>query len=411
MGQSTEDGPTVSRLGRYFFLSLLIGGISVAVEAGPLTNLIERLRNRPTLTYTDVRIGDPRVSYKDHEFLVDARLMVWQDGGERIWVSKFDPNTGELDPPDGRGRFYGVGAPLLTPDVFLQSVVNGPEFGFSRHGLGIYYCAGAEPTAYEVVRADYLDGTIETLEPGLTNGVRGALPTQDWSLPDCRVLYGKRVPLPDGSAEVIAEWFEEGDPAPPAMFPKSVNGSTGPHWIPNQRAIITNVFDAAGVPQIATFDIDTQKTTFLTAGEGAKIDAIAFEAPEYPRELIFVCTVDDQQVTVFQPGTPIWQPIRRIRPPGALNAEIPPTVSSAEPVIYRGETFFTYVASYADGTSRICLASLDGRLNAWVSAPGPLRQLDPEGVAVGDRLFVYYWTTRNADDVNELHRSRVVISK
>jgi hypothetical protein len=361
------------------------------------------------VSYADVRIGDPTVSYKDQEFLIDAQLVVWQDGDEGIWVCRFDSLAGNLDPPDGRGRFIGVGAPLLTPDEFLKSVINGPEFGFSRRGLSVYFCSGDDPPNYEIARVDLADGIQEILAPGRTNGVRGALPTQDPTLPDCRILYGRREEYEDGSSEVISEWFDEGDPTTLSPFPKSANGSTGPHWIPNRRAIITNVADIDGIPQIATYDIDSQATTFLTAGPQAKIDAIAFEAPEFRGEQVFVCTVDDQSVAVFRRNQPMWSCIRRIRPPGAADAEIPPTVSSAEPVIYRGETFFTYVANYADGTSRICLASLDRGINTWVSAPSELRQLDPEGVAIGDRLFVYYWTNRNADGVNELHRSQVML--
>src|SRR5688572_27995962 len=102
----------------------------------PVSREADLFRLPRFVSYTDVRIGDPAVSYKDQEFLPDARLMVWQDERERVWVCRFDPVTGDLEPADGRGRFIGVAAPLLTPDLFLKSTINGPEFGYSRRGIG-----------------------------------------------------------------------------------------------------------------------------------------------------------------------------------------------------------------------------------------------------------------------------------
>jgi hypothetical protein len=387
----------------------ILGSVASGAKADDesvMSKAVDWLQKPRSLTYIDTRIGDPLVSYKDQEFYVDARLMVWQDELEQIWICRFDARTGLLDPLDGRGKFVGVGAPVLTPTVLLQNAINGPEFGYSQRGLGIYYVSGSSASDYQATRYDLTSEETTILGGGFTSGSRGVLPSQDWSLPSCRVLFGRVVA---DTTSFISEWFDEDDPAPPEAFPQSSRGTSGPRWILHEPALLTNVFDANGIPQINRYDLDTRTVTPLTAGPHVKIDAIPFTAPEHPHRRLFVCTADSQWIGVYRQDQPVWQNIHRIFPPGAASEETPPEVSSVEPVIFRGRTYFTYVAKYADGATRICLASLDGRLNEFISNAGSLRQIDPEGVAVGNRLFVYYWTAANAEGFNELRLSQVSI--
>lgn len=361
---------------------------------------------------TDMRIGDPAISYKDPEYLIDERLVTWQDGLNQIWLCRFDPRTGDMMPPDGRGLLLAQGAAPLLPadDPFVKTTINGPEFGVSRRGIGVYFCYGSDPANYQVARVGLSDLAFEVLVPGLTNGTRGALATLNRRDPIGRVLHGRLQTLPDGTVGVVAEWFEEDDPESVQPFPRSTFGSSGPHWIPGERAIASNLFDEAGIPQVVRFDIDSGRTTFLTSGPYPKVDTIFFEPPEFPGEQLFLCLVNDGQfIGVYRRQGLLWTCIQRIFAPDAFRYETPPTVSSAEPVFYRGRTYFTFAVGYDDNSSRIALASLDGEINALISVPGPLRQIDPEGVAVGDLLFVTYWTAANAERVNELHRCTVQI--
>jgi hypothetical protein len=363
---------------------------------------------------TDTRIGDARVSYKDPEFRVEGELMVWQDQREEVWLCRFDPRTGDLIPRDGRGRLIGQGAPYVPqgasiPRMVATSIYNGPEFGLSQRGLGIYFCQGDDPRTYQLARVGVEDQSFEILVPGQTSGLRGAFVTDNPQDESSRILYGRLVRNPDGGVQVITEWFDEYDQDNIQTYPRAAFGSSGPHWIPGQRAIVTNVNDDDGVPQIVRYDIDTREITYLTSGAGAKVDAIFFEAPEYPGEQIFLCLVDRMWIEVYRRQGADWSCIRRIAAPDAGAFDTPPGTSSAEPVFHRGQTYFTYAVKYADDSSRIALASLDGQVNALVSQAGSLRQLDPEGVSVGDQLFVYYWTLANQQQIHELHRCQVQV--
>lgn len=54
-------------------------------------------------------VGDPYGNYQNVEFTSDGRFMVWFEGSQDnpnqgwVWHCAVDPDTGELDPPDGRG--------------------------------------------------------------------------------------------------------------------------------------------------------------------------------------------------------------------------------------------------------------------------------------------------------------------
>jgi hypothetical protein len=180
-------------------------------------------------------------------------------------------------------------------------------------------------------------------------------------------------------------------------------GTSGPRWIPGQRAISTNVTDEFGVRQVARYDIDSGRSTLLTTGSEVKVDPFLFEAPEHPGELLICCILDDREVAFYRRRGRDWNIVNRFAPPGAINPLSRTLVTSAEPFVHRGRSYAVYAVTYPDGVSRICIASLDGTVNAWVSRQGPLRQVDPEAVPIGDRLFVYYWTAADELGINRLH--------
>lgn len=365
----------------------------------------------PVVWSLDRRIGDPAISYVDPEVASATGLVAWQDDLGHIWVCQLDRQTGDLIPPDGRGQYLAQGVPLFSSsnsgdNVFR--VINGPEWGFSQRGAGVYFLFGDNALRYQIGRVQLNDLTFEAVTPPSTQAALGAFPSEDVRDPVGRVLYSRLVEPPDQAAGRIAsEWIEEDRPRAAAAFPLDSIGSVGPRWIPGQRAIVTNVADGDRVRQIARHDIDTGETTLLTTGPEPKADAVFFAAPEFPGELVFSCIVAETEIAFYRQVGPGWQEIGRVAAPQGPLTAAPPSVSSAEPFVYRGRSLVVYVATDRDDSTRICVGSLDGTINARISRSSPLRQVDPEVVVFDDRLFVHYWTSPDETGVNQLHLCQV----
>jgi hypothetical protein len=361
------------------------------------------------VTSTDTRIGDRMTSYLDPEFLIDHRLMVWQDFQNNLWLCQFDPETGALIPEDGKGTYVGPTAPLLQYDRPLWDVVfNGGEFGISREGVGVYFCTGSQRTEFEVARFDVTTGTMKILAPGKTTGCLAAFATRNPDDEQCDVFFGRLGQSEADTPGRDSRWFNEARPDVQTPFQVSSWGKNGIRWLPGQRAILLNAEDSNGVAQIGRYDLNTAKTTLWTTGPGSKRDATPTFAPEFGNEMVFLAVNEDRAIEVYRRSGSSWRCITRITGPAnsAAGRGIP-EVGTAEFVTYQGATYITYIVKYPDDSTRVCLASLDGRLNTPVSMPSALRQYDPEGVGVGNKLFVYYYQDANADGVNEFHRCDV----
>lgn len=355
------------------------------------------------LVSTDLIIGDGVSSYFDPEFLAEQNLMSWLDDEGTVWLSQLDAQSGALIPADGRGVMLGKGAKFINlVDPLTNVVSNGPEFGISRRGVGIYYIT----PGFQIARFDVGHASTEILTPGSAR-VLGALPSTDAHDDACRVMYARKEQSENGPRRP-GEWLDETQPQVVGGFPFSKGGSSGPHWIPGSRAIITNLTDSTGVVQVARYEIDTRITTYLTSGPGDKVDAIAFAAPEYPGELLFLVITDQQWLDIYRQVENTWIRIRRITTPDArFSSDIEVKMSSAESVSYRGRTYFTYQGNDAQGNKRIGLAALKSTLNQWISQPSAARQYDPEGIVLGDQLFVYYYFNKTEGQVSELHRCAI----
>jgi hypothetical protein len=357
------------------------------------------------LTSTDVIIGDPKVSYVDPEFLPEERLMVWQDAAGEVWQCEVDADTGDMLPANGKGQFAGRAAPLLTKrNPFDGVTYNGPEFGVSQQGIVIYYC---ESEQLEIARFDLASQHIDIPVPGITRNTRALISSKDRGDLGTRVMSVRvEGESAAGGLQLFNEWFDDSEPDVVHPIPRIKSGTSGPQWIPGQRAIIAQLPDQNGIEQVCRYDIDTEEFTLFTDTPGDKIDSFAFEAPEYPGEILFLTLNQRQWLEVYRQQGNRWTRILRVPAPGST-ATTSSGLKSPEPVFYRGQTYFTYLADSVNGLTRIALASLDGGINSWISQAGQLNQFDPEGVVLDDKLFVYYYDAVDQQGVQALHRCRV----
>lgn len=317
--------------------------VSLEPGRGPMT--LPRL-----LTSTDVTIGDPSVSYVDPEFLPDERLMVWQDAGCEVWLCSVDPDTGGMVPANGKGQFAGRAAPLLTKrNPLLGVTYNGPEFGISRQGIVVYY---SDSEQLEIARYDLASQRIDIPVPGTTRNTRALIASKDHDDPGTRVMY-LRVEGAAASAnlKIVNEWFDDSDLEVVHPLPLLKSGTSGPQWIPGQRAIIAQLPDQSGVEQVCRYDIDAGQFTLLTDTPGNKIDSFAFAAPEYPGELVFLTLNERKWLEAYRLQGSQWTRILHLPAPGT-SANSSSGLKSPEPVVYRGRTYITYLADFENTITR-----------------------------------------------------------
>ena len=357
-------------------------------------------RPRPRVVSIDHRVGSLGIDYVDPEFWPSQKRMVWQDRENNIWLCELNPQTGALVPADGRGQKLGAAARMIGEKSGEEvRVINSAEWGLSQRGLGVYFVAMLENGDFVGKRVSVPEGVEETLTPLGQDVYVGILPSTDVTDVQTRLLYVSPI-----ENALIRYWQEEMEPALARPFPNAAIGSTGPRWIPGERAICTNVKDADGIKQIARYDIDTEVTTILTTGPGEKTDGFFFDAPEFGNERMFLCLIDTLSIGVFRLVDGRWTQLSNITPPRPTAPEVELVVLSNEPFTYRGRSYVSY--GFEGGNqSAVCVASVDGRVNAVISTPSRLRNIDPEAVVLDDRLWVYYWT--NQAEHAELHAVRV----
>jgi hypothetical protein len=268
----------------------------------------------------------------------------------------------------------------------------------------VYFLTVRDNQNLAAIRVSVPDGVPEVLTPSLASTEVAVLPSSSAADAQARVIYCRS---PRGPAPVTF-WQEETDPSTARTFPTASFGTSGPRWIPKERAIVTNVLDANGVTQIARHDIDADTTTILTQGPRPKNDGFFFHAPEFNDDSVFLCVMDSSQIGIYRQVASRWMPVHTIDPPlfGSRNER--PIVASADPFVYRGKSYVVYLSEGRNQTA-ICVAALDGSVNGVISAPSQQRKLDPEAVVLGDRLWVYYWI--NDSEHSELHACHVRISR
>lgn len=357
------------------------------------------LGSRPRLLSVDHVVGSPDIDYVDPEFWSPEKLMVWQDRDNNVWLCQLDSETGDLMPADGRGQKLGTAAPMIGKKTSEETrSLNSGEWGMSQRGLAVYFVTLADNGHYNAVRVSVPDGAQETLTLPEQDVFVGVLPSVNADDRQVRVMYE----IPSGDP-LVSYWQEETNPSTARIFPNAYIGSTGPRWILGERAICTNVKDEDGVKQIARYDIDTDVTTILTHGPGEKTDGFFFAAPEFDNEPMFVCLIDGLSVGVYRQVEGTWIQWNNITPPRAAAPDVELAVRSDEPFTYRGRSYVTYVYEGGD-QSAVCVAAVDGSVNAVINTPSSLRKIDPEWAILDDKLWIYYWT--NETEHAQLHAVR-----
>jgi hypothetical protein len=351
----------------------------------------------------DVQLGDKRLSYLDTQIWQDNGLMCWQSGNDNtIWMCQLDPQTGDLIPPDGRGTKIAVGAPF-TGNVLLDVLFgigvhgtsNAAEWGFSQQGLGLYFTIEDENGVYQQAKCLLKNAPnlqVEQLTFGGTIDRLGNIPSTDANDPKVRLGYyeinqWRLTPPPD------AFWQHDDPGAVKKRVPLDVFPPNGPRWIPGEHALLTYLYDADGTVQVASFNVDTDKSTFLTRAPGNHVDARILLDPDTGKQRYLVCLEDNHALAIYERVLKFWVKCRLIYPPPNAIADGAPDyrISQMKYFFYDGVLYIVYTVQSQFRPIPLCIASADGITNRLLTlAPWPLYHVDPEVYVGASNVFIYY---------------------
>lgn len=369
---------------------------------------------------TDVRIGDALgATYLGTAIWREASYLAWHDArDEGIWVCQLDPETGEMNPPDGKGTFIGTAAPFVR-SFFLGELLgegtfgtaNGPEWGNSQQGLGIFLTIIDEDGVYQQARCltgDFTNLNVEQLTFGGDNHRYSNLPTQTASDPVTRVGF-LEVPVGQGTSlgqdpEPQATFWQFADPEA-AQHPIPLDAFTfnGVRWIPGQPSVTTFVKDDDDTIQVAIYNTETEALDIITSGpeQHAEGEIVADPDTGLPRWL--ACIEDERAIAVYELIAGEWQKTGVVEPDVPKAGNKPFTIFACKPLLVRGELFFYYnvligeeVVDALFSPIDIYLGSADGTVNQPLTDARIFDRRVNAQYYIGtqdNKVFLYYYTS------------------
>ncbi len=365
----------------------------------------------PKLTVgPDVIIGAPLAAFYGSSIWQEGDLLAWQDGIDAsIWYCRLNPATGDLMPADGRGTFVAKGAPYIG-NLFLQAVLragqlgtyNGPEWGYSRQGLGLYFTVPDKNGIYQQARC-LINGTakpvIEVFTSGGTQHRFANLPTQNAGDTKARVGFFE-LPNGNGGQEPFPAYWQFDRPGEPQhRIPLDFLSYNGPRWVPGEASLLTFVYGPDETLQVAKFDTNTETLTFLTTGPEEHTDAQIVVDPNSGRK--YMTAIEDQRaIAVYECVSGNWQKTRTVVPNLNVKTDVA-LVFAVKPLIVRGRLLFYYNLYFAGP-----LGQVDTPVNIFVgSGDGTINQQLTKALSVGycinpqhyvgepdNKVYLYYYT-------------------
>jgi hypothetical protein len=398
-----SSGPSATGTSRSATTSLQTAPLAAASSTG-----LSQLTVGP-----DVQIGNPFITYFGSAVWRQGNLLAWQNGLDgTIWYCSLNPQTGDMIPWDGRAAYVAKGAPYVG-NVALRQMLgmgklgtyNGPEWGISQEGLGVYFTIPDGNGIYQQARCLLNQGqslTVDVFTSGGTENRFGNLPTQNPGDSITRVGFFKQ-PTGGGVSKTPYKTFWQFDQLgdPEYEIPLDTLSYNGPRWIPGEPSLLTFVTAPDETIQVASLNTDTQELTFLTAGPENHADAEIAIDPVSGRKFM-TAVENDSSVAVYEFLSGSWQKMRTVVPnlgtvqPGSLS------VFAVKPLIVRGELIFYYNVFYAasnGGTAvpiNIFVGSGSGAINQQItSATGYSYCINPQWY-IGEqdnKVYLYYYTS------------------
>jgi hypothetical protein len=353
------------------------------------------------------RIGNPAVSYVNPEFSDDGRYMVWLESDRIlpdgrlagwVWHCSVDPETGELDPPDGRG-FRAFGSTLT---------------GRANPGAdtrGIFYVGVDVEGRFNFVRPNGARaGQVTVLATPPDFERRAIYPT---SLPDRERGYvywlkSHGNPYPGRAEWVELHYMDMSQPERSVAVERQEKPTfrwtpldvVFSYWFPGSSKLIYGVTDGRGHYQVKEVDASGRSPQRLLTDD--PVDHINPKPFNFKGKRYLFSGIDRTAKSVVYvenaPGQPFTS-LQTITVEGS-KLEKPCLAQSHEPFEFSGRLYTAFQLSDCGGSTRLSffsatgevwLAEVEGGRRMWrISHDGDDLKNEPEPLVGRTRAWVFY---------------------
>ncbi|WP_310391901.1 hypothetical protein [Hymenobacter sp.] len=337
---------------------------------------------------TGILVSDARAQIGDPEFDPYTGRICWQSiTDHKIWVCAIDPVTGKLAVANGQQTLVDGGD--VVP---LTATFNAGEWAFSRAGAAIVYTKNSGGSRYVAVATE--TGAAGT--PGATWALNTLMTTPNRFLPRATKNPNDNVAAfqcatSPGTSTTKYKFFDN----PGTEF--SIASFSDAHWaddeqvltgiLPNNQVGLFNPANPTAAPVQLT---QTSGTTYSRP--------YMWRAPDQGNARMFFAKANGNEIQVFKetaPGSNAYAPFQQFRCPSTNPAY--PNIGSPEPVIYKGKSYITFMASSSPlettgGPAEIWLATVSSTAPAYkmVSDNSVRARTDPEPYPTAAGLYIYY---------------------
>jgi hypothetical protein len=320
------------------------------------------------------------------------------DSSGKTWVGYVDHATGAFYPANGRAVLVDPGS--APPTDFG----NGPEWVLSKGGVSSF------------VYTKYLDG--QPRSPATAGIALAEMVNGSWSAGYMPDSLGRAAPAgsldPDKAPRIhyVASdktglyWRSLRNPGTEVDMPLAdVTTGNARRWVPGTRKLIIQGkppgSDARLKDQIFFFDTDAEKLTQLTFDNVGKLGALAWRAPEFNNEVVFLTMPQGRrEIWIYRnlagaDGVKHWTVIKKIAAPTAL-----PYVWSPEAFTHNGRSWVFFQLSSSSKfwdlgvPTQLAMSGIDPlRENFRMltnDSKTPRVRLDPEYYITAQGPFIYY---------------------
>ncbi|HEV8440170.1 MAG TPA: hypothetical protein VGT40_18920 [Methylomirabilota bacterium] len=346
------------------------------------------------------------MSYVNPEFSDDGRYMIWFEGIRMlpdsrlagwVWQSGVNPETGELDPPDGKGfkAFEGTITGRANPGmdsrgVFYMGVDVDGRFVLARPNGPSAAQVTVLPTPPDVERRAIYPTSLQGREGGYVYWLKShgsPYPGQaEWV-----ELHYMDISHPDRT--VVVERQEK------PRFRWAPLDVVFSYWFPGAAKLIYGVKDGQGHLQVKELDATGQSPPRLLTND--PVDHINPKPFIFKGKRYLFSGIDRTAKSIVYvesaPGQP-FAPLQTITVEGSA-LQRPCLAQSHEPFEFRGRLYTTFQLSdcgraglsFFTATGEVWLAEVEGNRRQWrISHAGDDVKNEPEPLVGRDHAWIFY---------------------